>query len=50
MAALLLDQPYMKISTIYNWRDAPIIERKKDGTVIVNQEVTYSKPGFPFRG
>ena len=48
MAALLLDQPYMKISTIYNWRDAPIIERKKDGTVIVNQEITYSKPGFPF--
>lgn len=50
MACLLLDQPYMKICTIYNWREAPIVKRKKDGTVIVNPKVIYSKKGFPFEG
>ena len=33
MASLLLDHPYMRINTIYNWREGPIILRAPDGGV-----------------
>jgi len=49
LAPLLLDQPYMKISTIYNWREGPMITRGKDGRVKVNK-VIYQTKGFPFGG
>jgi len=49
LAHLLLDQPYMKISTIYNWREEPIITRIKDGKIRRNK-VTYQTKNFPFGG
>ena len=49
LAQLLLDQPYMKISTIYNWRQGPIVTRGKDGKIKRNK-VTYRTRGFPFGG
>ena len=50
MACLLLDHPYMRINTIYNWREGPIIERLPDGSVKVRENLTYSTPGFAFTG
>jgi len=40
MASLLLDHPYMKVNTVYNWREGPIIERAADG-VRVRAGITY---------
>lgn len=41
MACLLLDQPYMKNCTIYNWRKGPIIHRNDD-RISVNRAPSYS--------
>ena len=49
MVHLMLDLPIMRVSTIYNWRENPIIIRHEDGRIEV-QEVIYTRPGFPFRG
>lgn len=50
MASLLLDHPYMKINTIYNWREGPIIRRLPGGSIALRQELTYSTRGYPFTG
>ena len=50
MAAIILDQPYFKGSTVYNWREEPIIERRKDGMVIVNKKPLYQMKGRKFEG
>ena len=49
MPHLLLDQPYMRASTVYNWRHCPMITRDKDGRVKVNK-VIYHTDGCPFTG
>jgi len=46
---LMLDQPYMRSSTIYNWREGPIITRKPDGGIEHNP-VIYTQKGFPYDG
>ena len=46
---LLLDLPISQVSTIYNWRENPIITRNEDGTITPNQ-VIYQKKGFRFHG
>jgi len=46
---LMLDQPYMRSSTIYNWREGPIITRKPDGGIEHNL-VIYTRKGFPYDG
>jgi hypothetical protein len=48
MAHLMLDLPIIRVSTVYNWREGPIITRDKDGTISRSQ-VTYQTKGFPFR-
>ena len=50
MACLLLDQPYMKVCTVYNWRRGPMVRRDADGAVTVNDDITYSTEGYPFTG
>ena len=50
MACLLLDHPYMKINTVYNWREGPIVRRLSDGSVTVRKDLTYSTRGYPFTG
>ena len=50
MASLLLDHPYMKINTIYNWREGPIIRRLPNGSIALREELTYSTRGYPFTG
>ena len=42
MTHLMLDLPVMRVSTVYNWREGPIITRKKDGT-ITGKEVTAKR-------
>ncbi|MBT3274050.1 MAG: hypothetical protein HN368_12910 [Spirochaetales bacterium] len=49
MATLLLDLPLQRASTIYNWRDGPIIFRQSDGKIIRNQ-VIYQLKGHAFAG
>mgnify|MGYP000733482495 CR=1 FL=1 len=50
MAPFLLDQPYMRGSVIYNWREgSPIITSKLDGSIKINN-VIYQRPGYPFVG
>jgi len=49
MPHLLLDQPYMRASTVYNWRYRPMIFRDKLGRVTV-KKVIYNTEGFPFSG
>ena len=50
MASLLLDHPYMRINTIYNWREGPIIERSPDGSVRVRPGIIHHTRGHPFTG
>ena len=50
MAALLLDHPYMRINTIYNWREGPIILRAADGSVRVRPGIIHHTRGHPFTG
>jgi len=47
MAHLLLDLPVMRGSTVYNWRQNPIIDRDKNGKIKRNK-VIYQTPGFLF--
>ena len=49
MTHLMLDLPVMRVSTVYNWRENPIITRHKDGRIDRNK-VVYTRPGFPFWG
>jgi hypothetical protein len=49
MPHLMLDLPIMRTSTVYNWREGPIITRDKDGT-IRRTKVVYQTTGFPFGG
>jgi len=49
MAHLMLDLPIMRVSTVYNWREGPIITRSKDGTIRRNKVIHQTK-GFPFGG
>lgn len=49
MPHLMLDLPIMRCSTVYNWREGPIITRGKDGSIRRNK-VTYQTKGFPFGG
>jgi len=49
MAHLILDLPIMRASTVYNWREAPILTRGKDGSIRRNK-VIYQTKGFPFGG
>lgn len=49
MAHLMLDLPIMRVSTVYNWREGPIIIRHKDGSIRRNK-VVYQTKGFPFGG
>jgi hypothetical protein len=49
MVQLLLDLPLSRVSTIYNWRENPIITRNEDGTITRN-DVIYQKKGFRFYG
>jgi poly(3-hydroxybutyrate) depolymerase len=44
---LMLDLPIMRGSAVYNWREAPIITRGKDG-MITRNKVTYVTPGHLF--
>ena len=50
MASLLLDHPYMRINTIYNWRESPIIRRSPDGSVRVRSGIIHHTRGHPFTG
>ena len=50
MASLLLDHPYLRINTIYNWREGPIIERSPDGSVRVRPGIIHHTRGHPFTG
>ena len=50
MASLLLDHPYMRINTIYNWREGPIIERAPDGSVRVRPGIIHHTRGHPYTG
>ena len=50
MASLLLDHPYMRINTIYNWREGPIIRRAPDGGVRVRSGIIHHARGYPFTG
>jgi len=47
MLHLMLDMPIMRGSTIYNWRQTPVITRDKNGKIQRNR-VTYQTPGFLF--
>ncbi len=49
MAHLMLDLPIMRVSTVYNWREGPILTRGADGTIRRNK-VIYQTKGFPFGG
>ena len=49
MPHLMLDLPVMRASTVYNWREGPILIRGKDGTIRRNK-VIYQTKGFPFGG
>ena len=50
MASLLLDYPYMRINTVYDWRECPIIERSPDGSVRVRPAIIHHTEGHPFAG
>ncbi len=50
MASLLLDHPYMRINTIYNWREGPIILRSADGSVRLRPGIIHHTRGHPFTG
>ena len=49
IAHLMLDLPIMRVSTVYNWRENPIITRQKDGKIKKNK-VIYQKKGTKFNG
>ena len=49
MAHLMLGQPYMRSSTIYNWCAGPITTRKPDGSIEHNP-VIYQRKSWPFDG
>jgi len=49
MPRLMLDLPVMRASTVYNWREGPILTRGKDGTIRRNK-VIYQTKGLPFGG
>ena len=49
MPHLMLDLPVMRTSTVYNWREGPILTRRKDGSIRRNK-VVYQTKGFPFGG
>ncbi len=49
MAHLMLDLPIMRVSTVYNWREGPVITRDEDGTITRNKVIHQTK-GFPFGG
>lgn len=49
MAHLMLDLPIMRVSTVYNWRENPIITRQKNGRIKRNK-VIYQKKGSNFHG
>ena len=49
MTELLLDLPISRVSTIYNWRENPVITRNKDGTIMRNK-VIYQQREFRFYG
>lgn len=49
MAHLMLDLPLMRVSTVYNWREGPILTRGENGWVRRNK-VIYQTKGFPFGG
>jgi len=49
MSHLMLDLPVMRVSTVYNWREGPILTRGEDGT-IRRSKVIYQTKGFPFGG
>ena len=47
MPHLLLDYPFMRGGTIYNWQHGPIIERDKNGRVKVNEAI-HQTEGYLF--
>jgi hypothetical protein len=49
MPHLMLDLPIMRASTVYNWRETPVITRDKKGKIKRNK-VTYHTKGFKFHG
>ena len=49
MPALMLDLPIHRASTIYNWRETPVITRERHGTTTRN-DVIYHTRGFTFHG
>ena len=49
MAHLILDLPIMRASSIYNWRETPVITRDKKGKIKRNKVIYHTK-GFEFNG
>jgi len=49
MPHLMLDLPIMRASTVYNWRETPVITRDKSGKIKHNK-VIYNTKGFKFYG
>ena len=49
MPHLMLDLPIMRASTVYNWRETPVITRDKKGKIKRNK-VIYNTKGFEFHG
>jgi len=49
MAQLMPDLPLMRGSTVYNWREWPIITRNEDGSIWHNH-VIYQTKSLPFGG
>jgi len=49
MAHLMLDLPIMRVSTVNNWRETPLITRGKDGKITRNKVIHQTK-GCPFSG
>lgn len=50
MASLLLDHPYMRINTIYNWREGPMILRSPDSSVRLRPGIIHHTRGHLFTG
>ena len=50
MASLLLNHPYMKINTIYNWREGPIVLRSHENDLQVRAGIRYATDGHKFTG
>ena len=49
MSHLILDLPIMRASTVYNWRETPVITRNKKGKIKRNKVIYHTK-GFKFLG